>query len=280
MWTPYWGAFGDKMKKIGMSIIIFLQFLSAQDLSFIPLTTKVTKDCKEYICSVLQSYETYKEYEIQTSKNEIILKSKELNRNKYNQESYSRIYIREDYYEEGKYNENNEIWYQKKKVKIKDEVFVPAPPTIRVFYENKYITVSIQDEIIFDFDLLCRQLINKLYSYEIISINTTASKLIWIDKEKSIISANNTHLCMIHKCKMEKEKLPILYGLVKFLDVEYIENVRLNNFPNCNDIILGGCVAQKQRYKEKYICKECIRARDEWILKNRNADYIFYDYKE
>ncbi|WP_207106108.1 hypothetical protein, partial [Treponema zioleckii] len=65
------------MKKIGISIIIslLLQFLSAQDSSFIPLTTKVTEASKEYICSILQSYETYKEYKIQTLENEIILKS-------------------------------------------------------------------------------------------------------------------------------------------------------------------------------------------------------------
>ncbi len=270
------------MKKIGINIIIslLLQFLSAQNSSFTPLTTKLAEDSKEYICSILQSYETYKEYETQTLENEIILKSKELKKNKYNQNSYSRIHIDENFYKDGQYSENTEIWYQKKKVKIKDEVFVPAPPTIRIFYENKYITVSIQDEILFDFDLLCRQLINKLHSYEIVSINTTASKLIWIDKEKSIISDNNTHLCIIHKCKMEKHKIPILYGLVKFLDQKYIENIRPNNFPNCNDVILGGCIAQEQRYEEKYICEECIKARDEWILKNRNSDYVFYNYKE
>uniref|UniRef100_UPI00168AC971 hypothetical protein n=1 Tax=Treponema zioleckii TaxID=331680 RepID=UPI00168AC971 len=173
-----------------------------------------------------------------------------------------------------------EIWYQKRKVKIKDEVIVPAPPTIRIFYKNKYITVSIPNEIVFDFDLLCRQLVNELYSYEIISVNSTASKLIWINKEKNIISANNTQLCIIHKCEMEKHKIPVLYGLVKFLDLGYIVDIRPNNFPNCNDIILGGCIAQEQRYKDQYICEKCIKARDEWILKNRKSDYVFYDYRE
>ena len=87
-------------------------------------------------------------------------------------------------------------------------------------------------------------------------------------------------LCIIHKCKMKKHNIAILYGLVKFHDLDYVENIRANHFPNCNDIILGGCVAQEKRYEEKNIYEECIKARDEWILKNRNSDYVFYNYKE
>ena len=174
------------MKKVEISIIIFLlvQFIFAQDSSFMPAATKVTEDSKEYIRLILKSYKTYKAYDIKT------------------------------------------------------------------------------------------------LDHEIISINNTASQLIWIDKEKNIISANDMHLCIIHKCKMEKHNIPILYGLIKFLDLDYVENIRENHFPNCNDIILGGCVVKEKRYEEKYICKECIKARDEWILKNRYSDYVFYNYKE
>ena len=93
------------MKKVEISIIIFLlvQFIFAQDSSFMPAATKVTEDSKEYICLILKSYKTYKAYDIQT------------------------------------------------------------------------------------------------LDHEIISINNTASQLIWIDKEKNIISANDMHLCIIHK---------------------------------------------------------------------------------
>lgn len=193
------------MKKVEINIIIFLlvQFIFTQDSSFMPAATKVTEDRKEYICSILKSYKMYKAYDIQTLDNEIILKSKELRKNKYNQNSY-----------------------------------------------------------------------------EIINVNNTTSQLIWIDKEKNVISANDMHLCIIHKCKMGKHNIPILYGLIKFLDLDYVENIRENHFPNCNDIILGGCVVKEKRYEEKYICKECIKARDEWILKNRYSDYVFYNYKE
>lgn len=165
------------MKKV---VFLFV-FVFAVHSQYKPLSTEVKNDSKEYVSSIIQSFEMYNSYDVQVKDNEIILKSNELQKNRY--------------------------------------------------------------------------------------------------KQKNILARNGEkHLCRVHNCEMKKEKVKVNYGLYKYLDLSYIE-IRQAEFPNCGDIILGGCIMQEEKYKEEYVCEECIKKRNEWILKNRTSDYKFYNYK-
>ena len=137
---------------------------------------------KEQVSSIILSCDAYKNYEVLPGDTEIILKSKKLEKNKYNQDSYPRIFISEGHYENGELTDSTEVWYQKRKVRIGEESVVPATPTIRIFYRTKFITVTIPADQVFDFDFLCSHLTSALTGYEMISINKAGAKLKWIKK--------------------------------------------------------------------------------------------------
>ena len=76
---------------------------------------------------------------------------------------------------------------------------------------------------------------------------------------------NQTNICEIHDCKMEKKEIKISYGLWNGGMPGYIDE-RKNNFPNSDDVIHGGCEYSEDspKYEIKYICKKCNDLRDEW----------------
>jgi len=84
----------------------------------------------------------------------------------------------------------------------------------------------------------------------------------YIDK---IIDEKLMIYCNVHKCKMIKKNIPILYGMPLPPPVGYLENKEIF-FPNCDDEIIGGCVIENNspKYLKKYYCKQCNRDRDKW----------------
>ena len=89
-----------------------------------------------------------------------------------------------------------------------------------------------------------------------------------------IINGNSTHLlrdyisrCNIHNLKMVKKNIPILYGMPVSPPVGYFENKEIF-FPNCDDVILGGCEIEEDspKYRKKYYCKQCNENREKWKI--------------
>ena len=86
-------------------------------------------------------------------------------------------------------------------------------------------------------------------------------------------------ICYVHKSKMEKIKVNIMYGLPIGPIVGYTED-REMYFPNCDDEILGGCcIDDSKTYELKYICKSCNEAREEWKQKH-NSEIFFHLQRE
>jgi hypothetical protein len=79
------------------------------------------------------------------------------------------------------------------------------------------------------------------------------------------------NFCNIHKCIMEKEQIPIMYGLPIGPIVGYTE-AREKLFPNCDDILLGGCCVseESEKFDLLYVCKHCNQVRDEWKMKHKS----------
>jgi len=70
--------------------------------------------------------------------------------------------------------------------------------------------------------------------------------------------------CSIHNQKLHQENILILYGLYDF-DYRYGKLER-EYFPNCNDPIWGGCIVRSQTYCSSYVCNECNKERDKYIM--------------
>jgi len=81
---------------------------------------------------------------------------------------------------------------------------------------------------------------------------------------KQKTSKKNSNICIVHNCIMVNKKISIIYGMPAFGPPLGYEEAKENNFPNCDDEILGGCCVEKTKYKNKYVCKECNDVRDSW----------------
>ena len=66
---------------------------------------------------------------------------------------------------------------------------------------------------------------------------------------------------------MQRGSVPITYGLVRFSDsaLQYL-TARDSLFPNCDDVVRGGCVVRPEKTVLADICPTCNSTRDSWRL--------------
>ena len=137
----------------------------------------------------------------------------------------------------------------------------------RIYCKDKY-----NDPIVFFFhdNILSIDYQNEYNIFRDFVDNNQLIKLIENDEENN----SNSKFCKIHKCKMKLSEIPILYGLPIGPIVGYEED-RENNFPNCDDEILGGCcIDDDHKFETKYVCEKCNIAREEW--KESHSSEIFF----
>ena len=85
---------------------------------------------------------------------------------------------------------------------------------------------------------------------------------------RSVTYENNVTKCYLHLTEMEKQNVGILYGLLGHGWWSYSREIREVFFPNCDDIIEGGCVIGYERYMNIYVCENCNNDRDKWMEDN------------
>ena len=86
---------------------------------------------------------------------------------------------------------------------------------------------------------------------------------------RSIDFRNNVTICSIHSIEMEKKEVRIIYGLLGGEWWGYTYRIREKLFPNCDDILEGGCmVGFGPEYAEIYVCQECNNDRNIWMKEN------------
>jgi hypothetical protein len=76
--------------------------------------------------------------------------------------------------------------------------------------------------------------------------------------------------CGVHTQGLEVRNVRIAYGLITNsvkVSPAYL-NARHNSFPNCDDIVLGGCVVRSEKTLPRKVCPECCAARDAWLREN------------
>jgi hypothetical protein len=73
--------------------------------------------------------------------------------------------------------------------------------------------------------------------------------------------------CQVHGTSMKERAVRIQYGLIRGtpkVAPAYLD-ARKTGFPNCDDVVLGGCVLREPKTRRKLICPDCNAARDSWL---------------
>ena len=79
----------------------------------------------------------------------------------------------------------------------------------------------------------------------------------------------NNSTCSVHFNKMQIQSVKIFYGLPTFAWSSYTQDIMINLFPYCNDVIWGGCfIGNYGVNAEIYICEYCNIDRDKWMVEN------------
>ncbi|HEY0075161.1 MAG TPA: hypothetical protein VGB77_13770 [Abditibacteriaceae bacterium] len=76
-------------------------------------------------------------------------------------------------------------------------------------------------------------------------------------------------VCEVHEMKLQKDVVPISYGLFAPPDLNYVKAMS-TLFPHSSQIFKGGCVVEKQRYAEVLYCTQCREAEEVWSKTNAN----------
>lgn len=80
--------------------------------------------------------------------------------------------------------------------------------------------------------------------------------------------ATSLMVCEVHQTKLQKDVVPIAYGL--FMPSLGCLEAKKPLFPHSSQIFKGGCVVKKQRYAEVLYCTECREAEEVWSKTNAN----------
>lgn len=226
------------------------------------------------IVSIIKSFKEYQHFQafIRQDFPEIILKSDEIEEDERGIRFYPKIDLQESTYANDYYDENVGVWYGRRLVKMNHEMIVPCVPMLRIFFRQRYITVTTNNESIFD--LLCNQIISKIEVYENISINKPNIPLQWIGEEKNIFLEQGIPFCRIHQHKLKKQREKSLSESFDQKDLCYEEEKAIY-FPNCQDphcqeSLLSNKLNLFQRQEDyHYICKECDKQKKIWLKKQR-----------
>jgi hypothetical protein len=84
-------------------------------------------------------------------------------------------------------------------------------------------------------------------------------------------------ICEVHHVKMERQTVPIHYGLWNYPD-GYLE-AKAIYFPHGWEYVNGGCFVQKQKEMQIYVCPQCKKANNAFMpiwLKGFDAGKQFY----
>src|SRR6266568_540515 len=72
--------------------------------------------------------------------------------------------------------------------------------------------------------------------------------------------------CSFHHEPMTVQRVPILYGLLAFSgNYEQYAAAQQAEFPNAPSGAGGGCILQREKLAEVYVCKSCRRAKERWL---------------
>lgn len=76
---------------------------------------------------------------------------------------------------------------------------------------------------------------------------------------------NQSDICKVHSIKMEIKAVPIFYGMP---GKKWFDEMKASEelFPNADVEIAGGCILGDKTEALVYHCKECLKAREKWLM--------------
>jgi len=93
--------------------------------------------------------------------------------------------------------------------------------------------------------------------------------LLFLSCTRNLTKGSESAICEIHNFEMKSDKVKIMYGLPNIKDEYFIDKKTL--YPHCREYF-GGCVRPilPKWYAKIWICKECNKAREDWINEKGN----------
>jgi hypothetical protein len=123
---------------------------------------------------------------------------------------------------------------------------------------------------------------NKMYNYNIeknLELKKIGKECLSLEKKyhpklKKCKRTANGIMCRIHNCLLSRKKIEIAHGFFPAPMAGYTEDREIL-FPNCDDFLIGGCdIDDGPMYKNRYVCKECNKKREEWKGSHQSEIYI------
>ncbi len=78
------------------------------------------------------------------------------------------------------------------------------------------------------------------------------------------IAAPDSDVCPVHKVKMQRVDLKLVYGMPSPKEFEDMR-VAKEKFPYGKDYRLAGCVVKPAKTVEGFLCADCVKAREKWL---------------
>jgi hypothetical protein len=100
-----------------------------------------------------------------------------------------------------------------------------------------------------------------VYGLKAVHYRSTTVPLSSVTRTLSVIHTQT--VCEVHQVKLQKDVVPISYGLMSSPDFQYL-NAQKNLFPHSRQKFNGGCVIDEYRYAEVLYCEQCRKAEKQW----------------
>jgi hypothetical protein len=80
-------------------------------------------------------------------------------------------------------------------------------------------------------------------------------------------------VCPVHGVRMKPINLRVIYGMPSQKEFQEMR-VGKSLFPYGRDYVLGGCVVKPEKFREGFLCPECVKARNAWMASQNHGDQI------
>ena len=113
---------------------------------------------------------------------------------------------------------------------------------------------------------------NRVYRFTVIKepfrggINITIPEVIRVEQDGRVIY--DREVCQVHQLKMDRKKVPIVYGLFRPHPGEPSAATERQLFPHSRDFVLGGCVVGPEKTDHIFVCSDCKKAYEKWKTEN------------
>ena len=97
--------------------------------------------------------------------------------------------------------------------------------------------------------------------------HSSFQQLVRISTDKNVVFDRS--ICSVHHITMERQNVPIAYGM---LTSSKAESYCADHFPNFRDFARGGCMVGDTKFTSIYICPKCVAECNEYTRQHPEQD--------